>query len=314
MSAGARWRPNSIDGCRWLRQSRLARRGRDDALLAQMVFRSLWAYDSHPPRGPIMRSASCLIILFAVTSFSTSLYAGEPPPPEAVKHSQACLRAYDLAEYARAIAECKAAYEIYPASLLLFSLGQAHRKLGQLPLAVVFYKKYLAKAPSGSRLQDAQEQIAQLEPLILATEKSKAAPPDSATPVGPDGPASKAAQPRPPSLPSIDQNHWYTRPMAIAGFVTLPLGVAVAGTGGGLLGKSASLRADASRTMLLAEQMQLGQSADTYQAAGYALLGVGVAIAITGAVLIGVSSRRRGAVLSLSPSVNGGHFVVGGSL
>jgi len=263
-----------------------------------------------------MRTVS-RIVLLAITVGVVPTYAAETPPPEAVKHSQACMKAYDLAEYQNAITECKAAYQIFPAPLLLFSLGQAHRKLGQLPLALEFYRKYLAKAPSGSRLHDAQEQIAQLEPLVAATEKSKASPPDSATPDGPERPASRlvpTTQTVTPS-PSVDHSPWYSRPMGIAGLVTLPLGIVLVGTGGGLLGKSSSLRTDADNSMLLADRQRLQQSADTYQAAGYALLGVGAAAALTGAILTGVAGTRRSPVsASVAPSVNGVSFVVGGTL
>jgi len=261
-----------------------------------------------------MRSVSVLVLLLVGT---TSLAFAETPPPEAVRHSQACIRAYDLGEYQNAINECKAAYQIFPAPLVLFSLGQAHRKLGQFALALEFYRRYLAKAPSGSRLQDAQEQIAQLEPLIAAAERNKAAPPDSAVPDGRDrgAPQSVASQSRVSSSQADQSRPWYAQPMGIAGLVTLPLGIVLAGTGGGLLGKSSSLRGDAERSMLLADRQQLQQSADTYQAAGYALLGVGVAMALTGAIVTGVAGTRRNRVsASLAPSVTGFSFVVGGTL
>jgi len=263
-----------------------------------------------------MRSSISRIVLLVTAVGATSAFAAEtPPPPEAVKHSQACMKAYDLAEYQRAIVECKAAYEIFPAPLLLFSLGQAHRKLGQLSLAVEFYRKYLAKAPSGSRLRDAQEQIAQLEPLVAATEKSKAAPPDSATPEAPD-----RATPKPVATmqsvtpsPATDQGRWYTRPIAIAGFVTLPLGVVILGTGGGLLGKASSLRNDATKATSLADIQQFNQSANNFSSAGYALIAVGGASAIVGAVLTGVAAKRPQQVsASISPSPGGVSMFVGG--
>jgi len=124
-----------------------------------------------------LRSGLTPLLVFAMVA---KVWAQPSPPPEARQHSDACIKAYDLAEYQRAINECKAAYELYPAPLLLYSIAQANRKLGQAATALEFYKKYIAKAPNGSQRPQAENQIILLKPIVEAAERSRAAPPDGA--------------------------------------------------------------------------------------------------------------------------------------
>jgi len=124
-----------------------------------------------------LRSRLTPLLVFAMVA---KVSAQPSPPPEARQHSDACIKAYDLAEYQRAINECKAAYELYPAPLLLYSIAQANRKLGQAATALEFYKKYIAKSPTGSQRAQAENQIELLKPIVEAAERSRTAPPDGA--------------------------------------------------------------------------------------------------------------------------------------
>ena len=60
-------------------------------------------------------------------------------------HYDAGARAYELADYHRAIEEYKASYEASPKTSTLYALGQAYRAVGELELALHSFEQYLAR-------------------------------------------------------------------------------------------------------------------------------------------------------------------------
>ena len=181
-----------------------------------------------------LKTALSILLLSTISAGALA----QQPPPEARKHSDSCIKAYDLAEYQRAIDECKAAYELFPAPLLLYSIAQANRKLGRPAIALEFYKKYISKAPTGSQRELAEDQINRLTVIVEAAERSRVAPPDGA---GAEGakPAPVVTQPaavvevhaQPPARTPVYKKWW----------LWTIVGVAVAGVGVGLgVGLSAS--------------------------------------------------------------------------
>jgi tetratricopeptide (TPR) repeat protein len=238
--------------------------------------------------------------------------AADGPPPDAKRHADACVKAYDLAEYERAIKECKAAYEIFPAPLLLYSLGQAYRKLGDNPRALELYRKYLAKAPNGSQRRAAEDQVVQLAATIEAAERMKKAPPEGALPAS----HGEAARHSGDAIRASSQRRrWYRQPLAVGGWTTLGLGVGVLGIGGGILAQGTALRSGAAAAQTLEEQRQKASDSRTFEATGYALLGLGSAFVLTGAVLTGfAASRHRSISAFVAPSSDGISVVFGGVL
>jgi len=245
-----------------------------------------------------MHSFSKVLILVVATCSTSVVLGAESPPPDAVRHSQACVKAFDLAEYQRAIAECKAAYEIFPAPLLLFSLGQAHRKLGEHAKALEFYRKYLGKAPTGSQRRAAEEQIALLTPLVEAGERSRNAPPEGAMPPPPatvrvEPTVVKPVVPVEPATSGIGPARGAT--IALAALAVVGLGV-----GAGVLGYSSTINPDQTG-ITLGERNSRADRLDVTQKAGVAMLGVaaGAAVGATVALVFWVKARkadRRGAV------------------
>jgi hypothetical protein len=66
-----------------------------------------------------------------------------------------------------------------------------------------------------------------------------------------------------------------------------------------MLGQNAALRSDAASAQTLEEQRQKATDARTFEATGYAMLGLGSALAVTGAVLTGVAASRRRTVAAV---------------
>jgi len=256
------------------------------------------------------RHAITILLLFA---FSMEGRAESPsqPPAEAKRHADACVKAYDLAEYQRAVDECKAAYEAFPAPLLLYSLGQAYRKLGDTRKALEFYRKYLAKAPNGSQHKAAEDQIRQLAPIVEAAERNRIAPPDGpgtepsgeprtriSQPPETPPPTIETAKPAPIPLPSIV--HGVTTPptrvakraFLVGGGVTLGLGAALliaGGVCGGLALQANDRLNNPSDGMVYTRS--LTEDVLTRQNASIALLAVGGAAVVAGSVVLVLGVR-----------------------
>ncbi|MEP6654807.1 MAG: hypothetical protein ABJA82_15700 [Myxococcales bacterium] len=120
---------------------------------------------------------------------------------------------YNLGHFAEASALFEKAYRIDPAPVLLFNIGQCHRRLGNNDLALFFYRQYLGQAPvNAPERPDVLKRVADLERSLKEQADLKDKPPPgvarspgldgvSATPspISPGAmPASPLSQPLPP--------------------------------------------------------------------------------------------------------------------
>jgi hypothetical protein len=85
--------------------------------------------------------------------------------------------AYAAGEYLAAIQALDAAYALTPLPAIAFSLAQAERKQyfvarerEHLERAIALFRRYVEQVPSGGRLADALDALAQLEPLAAKQE------------------------------------------------------------------------------------------------------------------------------------------------
>jgi tetratricopeptide (TPR) repeat protein len=97
---------------------------------------------------------------------------------------------YNLGHLDEAIAQFEKAYELDPSPILLFNIGQAHRKLGHGDRAVFFFRRYLAENPGAKDRQKVEDAIREIEE---AAQKERSETP---SPVRPP-PAAPPAQPGP---------------------------------------------------------------------------------------------------------------------
>jgi len=75
---------------------------------------------------------------------------------------QKATRAFDLGEYEQAITAYKRAYELGGDAPMLFNIAQALRLSKRTDEAVVYYRRYLDRAPSAPNQKDVRARIAEL--------------------------------------------------------------------------------------------------------------------------------------------------------
>jgi hypothetical protein len=138
---------------------------------------------------------------------------------EAKRHYEEGTKAFNLGEFARAIAEFKATYNVKPDPLLLYNIAQSYRLAGDASQALFFYKSFLRNMPGASNRKDVEAQIRRLERQLEEQRKEPSAasapgvvpvapPPVGAPPVagGAGGvntyPAPSAGE-VPPSVPAV---------------------------------------------------------------------------------------------------------------
>jgi tetratricopeptide (TPR) repeat protein len=261
-------------------------------------------------------------VVFAVAVLIAAAPTATAEQVAAKAHYQQGLKFYNLSRYKEALAEFEAAYLIKPDPMLLFNIGQCQRQLAEYAAAERSYRAFLREAGDAAtpQLREQTQKLMQEMERAQTEARAKQPPTGTAPPteserrplaVPPDPVSPRTAAPPRPA----DAKPWHSRPMAIGGFASLGVGIALVAVGGALVGKSISLRDEATRSMFLGEQEQLRGDALTYERSGYALLGVGTAAAVTGAVLTGVAaSRRNTPSIALSPTCGGVSVFVGGAL
>jgi hypothetical protein len=87
-------------------------------------------------------------------------------------HYNKASRLYDVGEYRQALEEFKAAHVAKPDPAFLFNIAQCHRQLGELELAVVMYKRFLATSAKAANRSEVERRVAELE-ATLAAQKNK---------------------------------------------------------------------------------------------------------------------------------------------
>ena len=121
---------------------------------------------------------------------------------------------FDVDEYRKAIAEFKAAHIEKPDPAFLYNIAECHRRLGERPDALLFYRRFLATAPAGDKTRPIVEQrIAEL------TSAAEGPNPGGAPPGGDDTMALNAPPPHGDAAvliqqpgPPAEASAFYTRP------------------------------------------------------------------------------------------------------
>src|SRR5258706_11506113 len=94
------------------------------------------------------RCVLALLVLELATSHSVEAQGRSGAMwPEAREHYTSALRHFDVQQYAEAIVDFQAAYQISPQSEILYGLAQAERLAGDCPRAIVAYESYLRTEP-----------------------------------------------------------------------------------------------------------------------------------------------------------------------
>jgi hypothetical protein len=109
----------------------------------------------------------------AITSARAAAPTGadEALSAEARKHYEEGTKAFNLAEFPRAIAEFKAAYNAKPDPLLLFNIAQAFRLGGDDAQALLFYKSFLRNMPDAPNRKEVEARIRTLEKAVAEQQR-----------------------------------------------------------------------------------------------------------------------------------------------
>jgi tetratricopeptide (TPR) repeat protein len=105
--------------------------------------------------------------------------AAETPRELAKRHYDAGRRHFDVQEYAPALEDFKAAYEVQDYPDFLFNIAQCQRLLGQRDKAIVSYETYLSRAPEAENRAEIESLIAELkaQPTNVVIEAAAPLPP-----------------------------------------------------------------------------------------------------------------------------------------
>lgn len=103
------------------------------------------------------------VIVFGVFGLASSTALAQQNKQEAAKHFNVGQEAYDKKDYATAVKEYLAAYQLAPINSLLFNIGQAYRLSGDNEKALAYYEKYVEFEPGGAQVVETKQHIAELK-------------------------------------------------------------------------------------------------------------------------------------------------------
>ncbi|MSP60930.1 MAG: hypothetical protein EXR72_11410 [Myxococcales bacterium] len=251
----------------------------------------------------------------------------DPDTMSARRHFQQGIEHYNQLEFAAALKEFQAARLIKGLPAFDYNIGRCLDRMERYEEAVSAYERYVALAPQAPDAAEIRERIRTLKDRRAAIASEQAAPIPQAPPSSAAPPPSTAPPERPPlapALPAVAPPPAASAPAAPPPAASsragsdrpslrrpLALGLLIAGgvvaLGGGALLVAASAGAGGVNTApTLGERNDRIGALDGTTAAGFVLLGIGVAAAVAGAVVF-LLPRPSGtrAALWLSPSPSG---------
>jgi tetratricopeptide (TPR) repeat protein len=219
-------------------------------------------------------------MLLLATALASLGSAARADTATAQQHFAKGRTAFDLGNYDEAVQEYASAYRLKDDPALLYDIAQAHRLAQHYDEALRFYKIYLVREPNARNRAEVEARIAELQPLAGKGAGSARAVTPAATASPTDVAVASTPPPSPPSQ----------RGLRIAGVTVAAIGA------GALVGGAvaAALARAASDNLSAAGRYdpEIDQAGARDQAVAAALLAVGGAALVTGAVLYAVGHAR----------------------
>jgi tetratricopeptide (TPR) repeat protein len=264
----------------------------------------------------LMRHLTIIAVFVAVASVAQADNAPTPEEAAAIaqakKLNEAAVAHFNLGEYPEAIAAWQQAYHLRPkAHIVLFNIAQCQRMLNDYTAAARSYRNFLreAKDLKPDEREVIQQRIADMDKAAAAELQKK--PPTGTTPNETTPTPTSVAPVAPIVSAPVERRPWYKDPLGLslgAG------GIAVAVVGVGLLVHGNDLDSQLGHAPSVGQVPQLQSDRDTYRNAGFALIGVGAAATITGAIILGVRGARPSKKYAFICPVSGGMAAtIGGS-
>jgi tetratricopeptide (TPR) repeat protein len=171
-----------------------------------------------------MRALAGVTLCLALAGAAT---ADEPDDAVAIahRHFEQARSLYDGGDFAGAVREFSAGYDLAPRAEFLLNLGQTYRKLGDLPRARAFYEKYLAATPETEpRRQQVKEIIAEITSDMTRLDPTAAPPPHATAPAAVA--ATVVATPAAPPEPVHHRSKlWWLVPVALVVLAGAAVGI-----------------------------------------------------------------------------------------
>lgn len=182
-------------------------------------------------------SLAAIAVLLAVTGTPRAAPAPETGGKSAEAYVAEAVRAFNLGRFAEASGLFEKAYQLDPAPILLFNIGQSERRLGNNERALFFYRRFLAEAPpNAAERKEVEDRVSELERWVREQAALKDRPPPGVerdlsppptTPAASARPAASSAATEPSAIVEQPQGHgeggrlrrrtaWITGAVAVA--------------------------------------------------------------------------------------------------
>lgn len=216
---------------------------------------------------------------------------------EKVKQGQAL---YEQARYEEALASFQDAAAAYASPDFQFNIGLCYERLGELRPAINAFETYVRNKPDATDRASVEHRISQLREQLEEANKPTRSP-ATFTPPPPVEQPEKAVAAEKDLQVGAEQERRAKR-LVTTGAVMLGVGAAISiggGLGFGLPANDKATRVDAvlnrgnPDALTRAQTTSLAEDADLLRVGQITSIGVGAAVAITGAALLGVGLRRK---------------------
>jgi len=117
-----------------------------------------------------MASGALRVLLAAALGLAAVAPAGgtraDDGKQEAKEHFGKGKKLFDDGRYAEAAREFNAAYNLAPHPMVLFNIARCHEKSGDIPAAVVAYRRYVAEAEDAAEIAEIKAKLSALEQKV----------------------------------------------------------------------------------------------------------------------------------------------------
>jgi tetratricopeptide (TPR) repeat protein len=247
--------------------------------------------------GRTVATMTTALLLFALGSLASADELGD-----ARSHFERGSKAFALGAYDEAIAEYSAAFRKKDDPVLLYNIAQAHRLAGHAPEALRFYKMYLTLVPDAQNRDEVQSKIDELARLVEEQKRTQQAlPPDTVHP--PSAPKPESDRSDTTGVSGLTQTPALrSKPKLVGGTIVAATGLAALAAGIGL-SVAAKQDSDSLSNPTTPYDPAKASAGATFGKLGPALLGVGGALVISGAVVavLGIREQKRTTTVRLTP-------------
>lgn len=232
------------------------------------------------------RRLAAIAVVLALVPAPVHAHAPATDVDAARVELEAGLAAYERKEFAAAQAHFERAHGLDPTPSSLYAWAQAARGAGDCATAVELYRRFIDEGATGDSREAAEKNEARCREILAS------APPPAV--VEPPPPADVAPAPAPVVDPSPTDGRASAprRKPDVAGIALVSVGAAAIVGGAVSIGVGEALRAEQADTRDYDRFDELDPKIDALHIAGGVVLGVGVVLAVVGAVRLGLARRR----------------------